>query len=246
MSIRSLQSSIDVAKSRWPLTSSQIAQMSSICRKFGLAVCSGDVTLIDGKWYVTHAGLLGLATRRRCVGIWTRPLRAFCRAENRCWVFKATVFTTPKCKGFDGYGDACPENVSDLVRGAELRVAETRAVNRALRKAYGIGLCSVEEIGSTESSEVRPGPVLVKCSSQTATANSPYKHKLFELIRRHQLDGKLVQSYAKDFCGIGDLRHADREAVARFVENLSNWATRDRTGLVEHLERYEREKRSSK
>jgi hypothetical protein len=28
-----------------------------------------------------------------------------------------------------------------------MRVAETRAVNRALRKAYGIGLCSVEELG---------------------------------------------------------------------------------------------------
>jgi hypothetical protein len=29
-----------------------------------------------------------------------------------------------------------------------MRVAETRAVNRALRKAYGIGICSIEEIGS--------------------------------------------------------------------------------------------------
>jgi hypothetical protein len=29
-----------------------------------------------------------------------------------------------------------------------MRVAETRAVNRALRKAYGIGICSVEEIGA--------------------------------------------------------------------------------------------------
>jgi hypothetical protein len=38
--------------------------------------------------------------------------------------------------------------VSPLVHGAEMRVAETRAVNRALRKAYGIGICSVEEIGS--------------------------------------------------------------------------------------------------
>lgn len=45
--------------------------------------------------------------------------------------------------GFVGYGDADPSNVSSLVRGAEMRVAETRAVNRALRKAYGIGLCSV-------------------------------------------------------------------------------------------------------
>ncbi len=39
-------------------------------------------------------------------------------------------------------------NQSDLVRGAEMRVAETRALNRARRKAYGIGICSVEEIGS--------------------------------------------------------------------------------------------------
>ncbi len=52
------------------------------------------------------------------------------------------------CKGFVGYGDADPSNVSPLVHGAEMRVAETRAVNRALRKAYGIGICSVEEIGS--------------------------------------------------------------------------------------------------
>jgi len=37
--------------------------------------------------------------------------------------------------------------VSPLVHGAEMRVAETRAVNRALRKAYGIGICSVEETG---------------------------------------------------------------------------------------------------
>jgi hypothetical protein len=42
-----------------------------------------------------------------------------------------------------GYGDADPSNVSSRVRGAE-----TRAVNRALRKACGIGSCSVEEIGS--------------------------------------------------------------------------------------------------
>jgi hypothetical protein len=30
-----------------------------------------------------------------------------------------------------------------MVRGAEMRIAETRAVNRALRKAYVIALCSV-------------------------------------------------------------------------------------------------------
>ena len=54
-----------------------------------------------------------------------------------------------------GFGDADASNVSPLVRGAEMRIAETRAVNRALRKAYGIGLCSVEELAYLSS---RPEP----------------------------------------------------------------------------------------
>src|SRR5439155_7993198 len=75
-------------------------------------------------------------------------VRCFCKR----WAFKATVYRSAKCKGFVGYGDADPSNVSAVVRGAEMRVAETRAVNRALRKAYGIGICSVEELGSSAES----------------------------------------------------------------------------------------------
>src|SRR6185312_1879561 len=96
---------------------------------------------------------LRLARRNRCAGIDVQPAAEFCDAGNARWAFKATVFKSPKCKGFVGFGDANPTNVSSVVRGAELRVAETRAVNRALRKAYGVGLCSVEELGS---SSVRP------------------------------------------------------------------------------------------
>ena len=40
-----------------------------------------------------------------------------------------------RARGFVGYSDADPSNVSFLVHGAEMRVAETRAVNRALRKS---------------------------------------------------------------------------------------------------------------
>src|SRR5205823_5763382 len=47
-----------------------------------------------------------------------------------------------------------PSNVSPLMHGAEMRVAETRAVSRALRKAYGIGICSVEELRSAAESRI--------------------------------------------------------------------------------------------
>jgi hypothetical protein len=84
----------------------------------------------------------------------------FCDAAASRWAFRAIVYKSPRCKGFVGYGDADPSNVSPLVRGAEMRVAETRAVNRALRKAYGIGICSVEEIGSLENRK-RPGQAVL-------------------------------------------------------------------------------------
>src|ERR1700723_1974182 len=119
--------------------------------KYALSVAGGDLQLLDGRWYVTHAGLLRLAFRRRCSGIRTIVVDRLSDCAAKRWVFKATVYRSGS-KGFVGYGDADPSNVSFLVRGAEMRVAETRAVNRALRKAYGIGLCSVEELGLHPSS----------------------------------------------------------------------------------------------
>ena len=106
----------------------------------------------SGPPFVTYSELLQLAQRRHCHGIHTEPVLSLCRPEKNFWVFKATVYKSAKCRGFVGYGDAHPGNVSPLIfNHAEMRMAETRAVNRALRKAYGIGICSVEEIGSFAS-----------------------------------------------------------------------------------------------
>ena len=55
------------------------------------------------------------------------------------------VYKSAKCRGFVGFGDAHPGNVSPLIfNHAEMRMAETRAVNRALRKAYGVALFSLK------------------------------------------------------------------------------------------------------
>jgi hypothetical protein len=121
----------------------------------------GDLLYLNSGWYVKHSGLLKLAERRRCPGIHTQPILRSSDPLSSRWVFKATVFKSSKCKGFIGYSDADPSNVSSLVHGAEMRVAETRAVNRALRKAYGIGICSVEEIGSFS------GSAQAKCAAKT-------------------------------------------------------------------------------
>jgi hypothetical protein len=130
------------------LSKSALRALRELIERHQVSVTNGDIKHLDGGWYVTHSGLLRLAERRRCAGIHCRPVLESSDPATSRWVFRAEVFKSRACKGFVGYGDADPSNVSPPVHGAEMRVAETRAVNRALRKAYGIGICSVEEIGS--------------------------------------------------------------------------------------------------
>ena len=143
------------AKQVWSeIPSTQFLKMLSM--DFQLSVRNGDLLVIGGQWYVTHTGLVRLARRKRCRGIHVEAVDSLCDSTANRFVLKATVYPSKDSTGFVGYGDADPSNVSELVRGAEMRVAETRAVNRALRKAYGIGICSVEEIGSFAEPQQSP------------------------------------------------------------------------------------------
>ena len=148
----SFRSNSRIARQMWGQFSGVASRtLRELTEKYSLSVAAGDLQLLDGRWYVTHSGLLQLASRRGCRGIETSLQDQSSDAVAGRWVFKATVYKSTTSKGFVGYGDADPTNVSSMVRGAEMRVAETRAVNRALRKAYGIGLCSVEELGAFSS-----------------------------------------------------------------------------------------------
>src|SRR5438067_10018462 len=214
--------------------------LSELTTKHSLSVAAGDLLLLEERWYVTHTGLLGLAHRKRCSGIQVQPVPKFCDQSASRWAFRATVYKTRTSRGFVGYGDANPSNVSPVMHGVEMRVAETRAVNRALRKAYGIGVCSVEEIGSRvgpeqshyQSNRIPPQP-----------ANGNYggpkvRDRLCQIIRQHQLDPNLVKSYATDFCGVKTLREATREQVENFVAHLADWAEKDRNALLCQLNSY--------
>jgi hypothetical protein len=224
------------AKRKWPFRMSrrEIQLLRVLTQTYQFSVSAGDLLLLENGWYVTHTGLIGLASRRRCRGIQVQPIPEFSDALNRRYTFKATVYKSRQSHGFEGFGDADPSNISFLVHGAEMRVAETRAVNRALRKAYGIGICSVEEIGS--AAEPSPqAPNSKKLPPQPASGNGTgrtVRDRLCQIIRQHQLDPNLVKSYATDFCAVKTLREATREQVEHFVEHLADWAEKDRNALL--------------
>jgi len=240
--LRVCRSNIKLARASWgSLSKFAVRGLRSLTEKHGLSVAAGDLRFLEGRWYITHAGLLGISERRHCSGIRTTVDKGLSDPLSCRWVFKATVYKTPRSRGFVGYGDADPSNVSSMVHGAEMRVAETRAVNRALRKAYGIGLCSVEELGWVSDPP-----------KSTASSNSNGFHKsngangnparlrdqLCLLIRQYDLDPTLVKSYAAHFCGTETLKEASRDLVESFISHLAASAKEDRDGLICKLNSY--------
>jgi len=223
----------------------KLTALEAMTAQYGFRVASGDLILLDGNWYVTHTGLLSLARRSRCLGIRVQQIVRFCDVATGQWTFKATVYKSSRCRGFVGYGDASPSNVSFLVRGAEMRVAETRAVNRALRKAYGIGICSVEELGSPSRpipspSSAKRSPVSASGGNGAGNGNGQPRLRdlLCLLIRQHHLDASLVKRYATEFCGVTNLRQATREQVEALVKHLGDFAAKDPAGLTTKLNSY--------
>ena len=234
------------ARTLWPgeCSRSTLNALRELTTRFGFSVLSGEIRLLNGVWYVTNSGLIRLADRRRCRGIISRPIPEFSDPLACRWVFKATVYTSSRSRGFVGYGDADPSNLSPLVRGAEMRMAETRAVNRALRKAYGIGLCSVEELRwlstAASHSDNHAQPSRPYASNSSNNSHPRVRDRLWLIIRKYELDPSLVKRYAADFCGTESLRDASRDLVEAFISRLTDDAAKDRAALICKLNSYNR------
>ena len=234
-----LRQNLSIAKRLYPeLSKQQLSLLRDLTATLHLSMLRSELLYFGGKWYVSHSGLLRIAHRRRCFGIDSAVEQHTTEASLGRWVFRATVHKS-QSRSFVGYGDADPSNVSPLVRGAEMRVAETRAVNRALRKAYGIGICSVEELGCT----AEPRLSSPQSKKPALPVNGNYggpkvRDRLCQIIRQHQLDPNLVKAYAVDFCGTKTLREASREQVENFVAHLAEWAQKDRNALFCQLNNY--------
>ena len=233
---------LKAARQTWrDMTGRSLEELRQLLQRYRLSVILREIIQLDDHWYVTHSGLLRLAFRRGCGGIKTRLEEGLSDPQSGRWVFKAVVYKSPSSKGFVGYGDADPSNVSTLMQGAEMRIAETRAVNRALRKAYGIGLCSIEELGSfsRNSDNQRDHEGSAKHSTNGYHNGQPrLRDQLCLLIREHNLDPTLVKAYAADFCGTPSLKEANRDLVQSFISHLTACAKENRDMLVCRLNSY--------
>src|SRR2546430_17592834 len=87
------------------LSQSALLHLNELIQRYALSVNAGDLQFLDGRWYITHSGLLGIAQRRHCFGIRTTLQKDLSDHSLSHWVFKATVYKSLGSKGFVGYGE---------------------------------------------------------------------------------------------------------------------------------------------
>ena len=63
------RSNAEIAQTVWgKMPQVAIDSLRDLTKRYSLRIASGDLLYLAGTWYITHAGLLRIAHRRRCVG----------------------------------------------------------------------------------------------------------------------------------------------------------------------------------
>lgn len=102
----------------------------------------GHIKNLQGREYVTHPGLVWLAHIKGLTEVKSEMIYA--DYEKFVFIFKATA--GGERGTFIGHGDATTKNVSKNIMPHLIRMAETRAISRALRLYTGVGITSTDEI----------------------------------------------------------------------------------------------------
>tara|TARA_R100000808_G_C2137607_1_gene145700 strand:+ start:605 stop:1375 length:771 start_codon:yes stop_codon:yes gene_type:complete len=124
----------------------------------------GGITLVSNKPYINQKGLQHLAKKQGVQSQKTTLVQWACNPEKGFWVVQAEIVDATGAT-HTGLGDASPNNVGTNIKSATLRMAETRAINRTLRRVLrgpGVADTSAEEIpgvGDSADPDLPAGPV---------------------------------------------------------------------------------------
>ena len=243
----SFRANAKLARQLWgELPRVTLRSLRELTARYSLSVAAGDLQLLDGRLYVTHSGLLQLASRKHCAGIKVEQVDQSSDPLVGRWVFKATVFKSPSSKGFVGLWRC--RSFECFIHGARGRVADCRNARRESRPAQSlrdrsllgrrVG-CVLEPPRPSAAPSPSNGSHSSNGSGNGSGKGQPrLRDQLCLLIRQYNLDPNLVKAYAADFCGTEALSGASRELVESFISHLSSAAKQNRDALVCKLNSY--------
>lgn len=102
---------------------------------------------MDGRKVVTFKQLLGMAHAKGLQSIKTEPLTV-----NETFAFFRCTVTMTGGSEFDGHAEATKANTTPAMHNCLPRLAETRAIVRALKLALSVGDVAAEELPEYDSS----------------------------------------------------------------------------------------------
>ena len=176
---------------------------------------------MGGNPYITSDGLLWLGNNhkdleKRVIAIKTEIIQA--DFEKNVFVVKATVILSSG-QEYQGIGTATRDNLTKITLNHGLEMAETRAVARALRKAYAIGIPSIEEL--SEKSEKEPEPQ--QPQSQLQTISDKQRNRLFAIAKEHGVSNdeikEIIAKYG--YTSTKDIKIEDYDKIIKDIEELS-------------------------
>ena len=128
------------------------------------------VQRIKGRDFVVFAGLLEMAHQEGLNNIETELVQ--CPSEENAHTAIARAKVRTERGSFTGIGDASPANVKTHIQPHLIRMAETRAIVRALRWATNVGQAAVEELCEVEGVD-EAGPTTAQLSRIKELMQSP-------------------------------------------------------------------------
>lgn len=109
-----------------------------------LALRVGQIDGDNPHSYITHSGLLRLASRRRCEGIQVEMVRDFCEPTGARWAIRATVFPLTSPQVSSGLATQIPRMSRfwcTVPRCGWQKLGRSIAPSA---RPYGMGICPVE------------------------------------------------------------------------------------------------------
>ena len=101
------------------------------------------ITMLSGKPYINHPGLLYLAQGK--IHSKTTRMLDISNVEKGDFYFECTIVTTDG-RTFNGHGNGNSKNIKGVAKDRAFEMAEVRAQNRALREMLALGDTTAEEI----------------------------------------------------------------------------------------------------
>lgn len=217
-SLQDLCQQFGVVPQMWKLSTQDVHQLLWVADRYGFDPVADEVIMLHGRPYITASGLNRVANRSRDFnGIEVEIVHQ--NWQTNFFVVKAKVWKKGCEMPFEDFGEASP-STSKMKGQCIFRHAVTRAKARAIRAAFSIPFCSVEELDDklapAPQRQQPPTPLnLAKPQVQVQQMPRPHKQETptLELVAPVGMDDKEAAEVARKSLALA----GDRNSLLRKI-----------------------------